>query len=132
MHVSSNLLMMGLLYAGAVESLPDIQSVLEALQKPVEGTGLTSPAWELLSEAFSSPEVLIASFGRVKDSSCPMCHAQQHEHSAQHSTVNGEKHSSSQVQSKVCSRETRILAAISWGLTILLINLRLYAFSLIL
>ena len=99
MRVSSNPYMMGLLCAGAVESLPDIQSILGALRQPVKAIEQTSPAWELLSEAFSSPEVLIASFGRLKDSSRPMCHAQQREHSAQHSTANGEKQSSSQVQS---------------------------------
>ena len=60
-----------------------------------------------------------------------MCHAQQHEHSAQHSTTNGAKQTSSQVQSKVICRNTCILAATSWGswgIAILLIDLELYAF----
>ena len=87
--------------SGAVESLVDIQTVIEALQKPpANATEKARQAWELLSEAFSSPEVLIASFGRVKDASCPMCHVQQHEDSAQHSAADREKLSSRQVWSK--------------------------------
>ena len=57
-----------------------------------------------------------------------MCHAQQHEHSAQHSTINGAKQSSSQVQSKVICRNTCIPASTSWGIAILFIDLELYAF----
>lgn len=83
---------------GAVESLIDLPVLLEQLRETPEEDADTHPASKLLEEAFTTPEVLVASFGKVKHGFCPVCHALQQAQAGEHS-ASSKDHSLQVVQS---------------------------------